>query len=39
MMMVDGRVLLDDGHAVDLDEAELLARAQAAARRLVEQLT
>jgi len=38
MVMVDGRVLLENGRVVDVDEAELLARAQAAGRRLVERL-
>ena len=38
VVMVDGRVLLEAGRMVDLDEAELLAAAQAAGRRLVERL-
>ena len=38
VVMVDGRVLLEAGRMVDLDEAELLATAQAAGRRLVERL-
>jgi len=38
MVMVDGRILIEDGHLLDLDEAQLLHDAQAAGRRLVERL-
>jgi hypothetical protein len=37
-VIVDGRVLLDDGYPVEFDEQELLSAAQVAGRDLVSRL-